>query len=156
MIAEEDPDGDGIVTKEEFTKMLERKKWLCSLLLYFTFNFIKYWTNKCLSIIKCVSLCKVKCAFNNRVLNAHKKYVAFITVKDYIHQYTGYVIKVIIITATVIIIYDNHHHHIRTAFSNIQNDPKDRTCLRHKLIGVRWELLQPLCSAASSIKKQQI
>ena len=26
MIAEEDPDGDGIVTKEEFTKMLERKK----------------------------------------------------------------------------------------------------------------------------------
>ena len=28
MIAEEDPDGDGIVTKEEFTKMLERKKWL--------------------------------------------------------------------------------------------------------------------------------
>ena len=97
MIAEEDPDGDGIVTKEEFTKMLERKKWLRSLLLYFTFNFIKYWTNKCLSIIKCVSLCKVKCAFNNRVLNAHKKYVAFITVKDYIHQYTGYVIKVIII-----------------------------------------------------------
>ena len=30
MIAEEDPDGDGIVTKEEFTKMLERKKWSAS------------------------------------------------------------------------------------------------------------------------------
>ena len=26
MIAEEDPDGDGIVTKEEFTLMLQRKK----------------------------------------------------------------------------------------------------------------------------------
>ena len=25
MIAEEDPDGDGVITKEEFTKMLQRK-----------------------------------------------------------------------------------------------------------------------------------
>ena len=57
----------------------------------------------------------------------------------------------ITITATVIIIYDNHHRHIRTAFSNIQNDPEYRTCLGHKSIGVRWELLQPLYSAAISI-----
>ena len=26
MIAEEDNDGDGVITKEEFTKMLQRKK----------------------------------------------------------------------------------------------------------------------------------
>ena len=54
MIAEEDPDGDGIVTKEEFTKMLERKKWSCqptpALMLYdsiFDYS-INSWTNKCL------------------------------------------------------------------------------------------------------------
>ena len=54
MIAEEDPDGDGIVTKEEFTKMLERKKWSRppspALMLYdsiFDYS-INSWTNKCL------------------------------------------------------------------------------------------------------------
>ena len=38
MIAEEDTDGDGVITKEEFITMLKRKKWIIQLNKFFMTN----------------------------------------------------------------------------------------------------------------------
>ena len=42
MIAEEDTDGDGVITKEEFITMLKRKKWIIQLNKIF-YDKLKEW-----------------------------------------------------------------------------------------------------------------